>query len=542
MIINSAELGDYKLDKEENLWAYCDLDCGVTHELSGLFLSMMEPEARRTYELSKSLQAPVYAMMRRGMLVDQDVIRTTLEGEPNAGYTLADVGPSKVYETSAIAKREVRNRQLGLVQRAIRLGGMEKDDTRKTNKWQVVERESLLQSLALAISGKTVNYHSPKQLQELLYKHMRLPTQTQRVKGKVKVATNAVALESLAQNYPRAKLICNAILECRTLENLAEVLRKRMDTDGRMRCSFNICGTETGRFSSSTSVWDTGMNLQNVAPELRRIFIPDTGKVLWNVDLEQAESRAVAYLSGDENYITACESADLHTTVASMIFGIPADKEYADGHKYYRHFTYRDMAKRAGHALNYVLTPHSLARNMKISVKQAFRVYLLYLGGEMRADKAAGLDLYDLAHEKDGRYLVFPGAFPGIKKWHAQTAVELETDSALTTPLGRKRYFWGKLDDMGTLREGVAYKPQSMIAEILNMGMLRIYHELPEAEIMSQVHDSVAGQCREEDLAYVVKRVPELLHMETPINGRTLIIPSEMKVGFNGRDLRKYVD
>ena len=37
-----------------------------------------------------------------------------------------------------------------------------------------------------------------------------------------------------------------------------------LDTDGRMRCSFNVCGTETMRFSSSENAFGTGGNLQNI--------------------------------------------------------------------------------------------------------------------------------------------------------------------------------------------------------------------------------------------------------------------------------------
>jgi len=419
------------------------------------------------------------------------------------------------------------------------LGGMFKDEGRKTNKWQIVNEEALLQELANAICGRTLNYHSPKQLKEILYVDLRLPEQTKAVKGKVTVSTDRDALESLALNYPRAKMLCNIILKLRGLEKLVEVLEKRLDEDGRMRCSFNIVGTETGRMSSSKSVWDTGENLQNITPELRRIFIPDEGMVLLNADLEQAESRALAYLAQDEKYIEACESADLHSTVAAMLFNIPPTPDSVK-RMYYRHFSYRDMAKRAGHALNYGLSPHSLARNMHISVKQAFRVYLLYLGGEMRSDKAAQLDLYSLEHVKDGRYLRFPAAFPGIKEWHHSTQEELEMDGILVTPLGRKRTFWGRLTDSGTLREAIAFRPQSLIADVLNMGLLKIWENLePEAQILAQVHDSIVLQCLEKNVDKTVANMLEYMKIPVEIHGRTLIVPVEVKTGKNWRDLEK---
>ena len=60
--------------------------------------------------------------------------------------------------------------------------------------------------------------------------------------------------------------------------------------------------------------------MQNITNELRQIFIADAGKKIAYVDKDQAESRAVAYISGDKGYIEACLSGDLHTTVARMVW------------------------------------------------------------------------------------------------------------------------------------------------------------------------------------------------------------------------------
>ncbi len=538
--LQSSRMSQYNLDLEEKLWAYCSLDCAVDYEICEVLEMQLDPETtKRTYEFSRLLMGPFLSMMRRGFRLDHNEIRLALEGDPDAAFTFAECGPNKKYETVKEARIEIQNRTLGLLGRSLHLGGMVKDETRKTGKWQIQNVDAILQELAVAASGETVNYHSPKQLQKLLYGALRLPEITKVERGKVKVMADREALERLAQNYPRAKLICNTILKLRELEKLTEVLQKKIDTDGRMRCSFNIVGTKNGRPSSSESVWDTGMNLQNVTSELRRIFIPDDGKILFNADLEQAESRAVAYISQDEGYIHACESADLHTTVASMLFDIPNERSYADGNLYYRHFTYRDMAKRAGHALNYGLSPHSLARQMHISVKAAFKVYLLYLGGEKRADDAANLDLYDLPHEKDGRFLVFPGAFPGIRRWHEDVRDNLELTGQMVTARGRARTFWGRLTEGKTFRDALAFEPQSLIAEVLNEGLYNIWANMPEVELFSQVYDSVAGQVPIKKIDTLAPTMLEYLRVPIKIKGRTLVIPAEIKVGNNLRDMEK---
>ena len=536
--IRSSELDRYKLDEEQKLWAYCGLDNCLTAELKPVFNPLLDP-VREVYEFQRALQGPAMTLMRRGFKVDQKETELALNGDPNATYTLEECGPKGKYKDTTTAKIETRYRKLGVLRRISTLGGMAKDDTRKVGKWQIVDPTATLQVLAKVIWDKELNYHSPKQLQAFLYGAMRLPEQLKREKGKVKVSTDHEALEHLAGTYPKAATIVNAIKRLRDLEKLCDVLQKGIDADGRMRCSYNIAGTETGRWSSSTSVWDTGGNMQNIPKELRRIFVADPGYILFNADLEQAESRITAYLSKDSNYITACESADLHTTVAHMLFGIPDDKKYADSHYYYRHFTYRDMAKRAGHALNYGLSPNSLARQMHIPVQQAFRVYLLYLGGEMTLDRAAKLGLWDMPNKtKEGRFLYFKGAFEGIRRWHESTIEELELNGMLTTPLGRRRVFWARLNDAQTHREAIAFRPQSTIGDLLNLGLFRVWKELePVVQILGQVHDSVCGQIPEKLVDEYAPRVLECLHNPIKVNGKTMIVPADIKFGKNWRDL-----
>ena len=306
--------------------------------------------------------------------------------------------------------------------------------------------------------------------------------------------------------------------------------------------AMGICSHNTGRWSSSSSVWGTGGNMQNITPELRGVFVPDPGYILCNADLSQAESRCVAYLSGDEKYIEACESADLHTTIASMLFGIENKREVAEGTPWFRHFSCRDMAKRAGHALNYGLSPTSLSRHMHIPMLQAWKVYLLYLGGEMTTVRAANLGLYSMPNkEKDGKWLRFTPTFPGIKKWHDDTIQELELNGVLTTPLGRRRTFWGRLTDSGTHREAIAYRPQSMIGDMLNSALLKVWARLePEVQLLGQVHDSIVFQVPEKKVDEFAPIVLECLRNPVAVNGRTMVIPSDFKVGKNWRDMEKY--
>jgi len=151
------------------------------------------------------------------------------------------------------------------------------------------------------VIGRTVNVYSSKQLQQLLYEDMNLPTKYKRSTGKV--TTDERALDELSHKYPSP--IFDLILGIRhDRKIISTYLQDKGGDDGRIRCSYVIGGTETGRLSSRESVFGTGTNLQNVPPgDCRRMFIPDEGKVFVHPDLSQAEARVVAYLANEEGLI-----------------------------------------------------------------------------------------------------------------------------------------------------------------------------------------------------------------------------------------------
>lgn len=344
--IDTAEIPE-DLTNDEKLWVYNGLDCMVTKQL----LQELEPQLTEgttglIYQFEKGLLAPAITAMRRGVRVDMDV-REQL--------------------------------QISLSQQHTAFSGMKRN---AKDKWEIVDESAPFQRLARAIWRKPINPNSPAQLKQLLYEYFQLPYQYKNAGGKRTVSTDREALESLANNYLRARPFCRALLHIRDLEKKLTVVSAPVGPDGRMRFSFNIAGTETGRWSSSKHIFDQGMNFQNITKDLRAMFIPDDGYLFIYPDLEQAESRGVAYLSGDESYINACEGGDLHTTVARMVWPErPWDKEgveldwptekRADGWyrfkngqwddkptawdrlvaecNYYRQFSYRDLAKRGGH-------------------------------------------------------------------------------------------------------------------------------------------------------------------------------------------------
>ena len=356
--------------------------------------------------------------------------------------------------------------------------------------------------------GKTFNPRSYVQLQDLLYTKLYLPEVIVSKKGEKKISTDRDTLEKLHREYTRAMPITTPLLQIRDLEKVVDTLTKELSPAGRWHANFNIGGTDTGRWSSSSHPYGWGSNLQNIDDYIRRIFIPDPGYVFFNCDQQGAEARVVGYLAGDETYIKAVESGDVHTMVAAMVFGFEAKRELAD-RKYYREMSYRDIAKRAAHGSNYGGTARTIATVLKVEIKVIEEFQSLYFK-----------------------------TFPNIRKWHSWILQEIQTKHRLVTPFGRVRNFWGNTRDDATLRAAIAYVPQSTVGDLTSRGLLQIHRHLPEAMVLNNIHDAAFGQIPKDKVATLLPQIVECLTHPlevTDIFGvkRQMLIPWEAQTGSN---------
>lgn len=447
--------------KDESHQVYNGLDCCITLEVLRE-LKSLHPVNPQVYNFALALQAPALEMMQRGFLID------------------------KISAQNAIKECEEK----------------------------ILFLQEVLDEFAVAVWGKPLNPRSPTQLIKFFYEAMKLPEVWTSKKGVRKLSTDREALETL-ELYFIARPIIRTILAIRDIGKQLSVLQTEVDYDGRMRTSYNIAGTETGRWSSSSSSTGTGTNLQNIAPKLRNIFIADPGWKLCGIDLEQAESREVGWLCGvlfdDWTYLDACYAGDLHTLVCKYAWpelkwtgDKKEDRAIADS-VFYREYSYRDMAKKLGHGSNYRGLPPTMARHAKIETYIAENFQRNYFK-----------------------------AFQGIPKYHRWVAEQLQVSQKVTTVFGRTRHFFGRPNDDTTLREAIAYAPQSATGDRLNLALWRIWHTLGDSiRLTAQVHDAVYFQYKEEDEGWIISKALSLI--ETPLHhkGRTLIVPGEAKVGWN---------
>jgi DNA polymerase I len=368
-------------------------------------------------------------------------------------------------------------------------------------------------TLCESLFDTTINWNSTPQLKLLFYRFLAIPEQTKSKKGEVKVATDREVLERIIRDYPRGRPFALLILRIKDIESQIEFLTKKLSPSNRFHTSYNESGTETFRLSSSEHPLRIGSNQQNIPAAARQCFVADPGYLFFQADQQGAEARVVAYESGDPNYIEACIGGDSHTMVAAMVFDFEPKRELAE-RPYYRTYTYRDIAKKGAHGSNYYGKPFTLAQQLKVEVPIAEQFQVKYFK-----------------------------RFPGIADWHNFKAKRLQEDGYLLNPFGFRRTFWSRRWDDATLREAIAFGPQSTVGILTNIGLYNLWHRYegqPGApvQILMNGHDAVIGQLRA-DLADQL--IPEILAcLRFPfeiqdIHGvkREVVIPFDMEVGSN---------
>ncbi len=461
-IIKTHELKPEDLEnQQEREDVYNGLDCAITSEILGVLLPQLDDHTSKTYEFSRALQGPVLEMQLRGILVDQSRRQDVID---------------EYYE--------------------------------------VIDRlEGQLEQIVLdGVGMPAFSWRSNSDLQKLFYGHLGIPM----IRKQGRPTCDHKALEKM-QLFLVARPIVNHLLTMREIQKKIDFLKTGVDPDGRIRTSYNISGTNTGRFSSSYSEFGTGGNLQNVEESLRSVFIADWGWKFAKFDAKAGESYVVGAIEGnlfnDWRYLDAVESGDVHTAVARICWpglgwtgDLRRDKAIAE-RPFYRHYSYRFMCKKLGHGSNYGGQPETLALQTNLPEP-------VVIGFQPKYFKA----------------------FPAHLRWHTWTDDQLRKFGYLISLTGRKRWFFGRRNDPATLREAIAYNPQGSLADIVNRAMLHIWRQRP-CLIMMQDHDALTFMYKEEDEDVIIPQLQEMLVEEIPLeHGRTLSIPYDCKTGWNKGD------
>ena len=359
-----------------------------------------------------------------------------------------------------------------------------------------VENQAVIDRLTEEIyelAGMEFNINSPKQLGEVLFDKMQLPTQYTK-KTKTGYSTAVDVLERLAPISP----VVSKILEYRQIAKLQSTyvlgLQDYIRPDGKIHTRYVQDLTQTGRLSS------VDPNLQNIPIRLeqgrliRKAFVPsEEDAVLLSSDYSQIELRVLAHISGDEHLITAFrEGADIHTSTAMRVFGIEKVEDVTPND--------RRNAKAVNFGIVYGISDYGLSNNLGIPRKVAKNYIETYFE-----------------------------RYPGIKNYMESVVREAKNTGYVETLFKRRR----ELPDINARnfnirnfaeRTAINSPIQGSAADILKIAMINLDKALVEgnfqAKMLLQVHDEIVLQVPNAELEAIKELVKDT--MESAI---TLLVP-----------------
>lgn len=304
-------------------------------------------------------------------------------------------------------------------------------------------------------------------------------------------------------------------LELTALEDAYKALNGHASPDGRMRSSFMVAADHTGRWSSRKDNFGDGMNLNSAPALARRVFVPDTGKILISMRQVDAESRVLAYLSGSQKYIQAHLSGNVHLEAAKAIFPELASNMAFEGIQETQYpgtpgKTYYDVVDAVMQACNHGVSPTSLGRQLHIKKAEASGMQLKYFR-----------------------------VFPEIQVYHEWVKKELDTKRRLVTPLGRSRIFLSRAWESSPLKEAVPYQAQSTVSDLTKVLMWRIFKHLDpnDAQLLMESTDSIIVQVDADKEESVMERLAVLSDMPYRIGSNVVNAIWEYKVGTTWADV-----
>ncbi len=356
------------------------------------------------------------------------------------------------------------------------------------------------------IAGEEFNINSTKQLGQILFEKLKLPTKR---KTKTGYSTGVDILEELAREHE----LPGKVLEYRQLAKLkstyVDALPELVNPDtGRIHTSFNQTVTATGRLSSSDP------NLQNIpirteiGSRIRKAFIPaDSSWVILSADYSQIELRLMAHLSGDSTLVESFRKGeDVHTKTASIMFGIFPQLVTPD---------LRRQAKTINFGIMYGMGPYGFSQRLGVTLEEARKFIDSYFA-----------------------------TYPGVKDYMEKIISEAKKKGYVTTMLGRRRYLPEMESSNSRVREfaertAINTPLQGTAADLIKVAMVNIHGKIKErkmsAKMILQVHDELVFEVPEPEVEELRSLAVE--EMESALE---LSVPIKVDVGVGGNWLEAH--
>lgn len=358
-----------------------------------------------------------------------------------------------------------------------------------------------LEQEAYAAAGQPFNLNSPKQLQEILFDKMGIPTKGLKKTAKGGISTNEAVLEQLAPDYPLPKIILQnrslAKLKSTYTDKLPDMISPR---DNRVHTTYAQAVAITGRLASNNP------NLQNIpirtaeGRRVRRAFTAPPGSVIVSADYSQIELRIMAHLSGDKTLIAAFQNGeDVHRRTAAEVFGTAPENVSPEQRRY---------AKTINFGLIYGMGQYGLAKSLGI-------------------DNLSAKNFID-------RYFA---RYPGVAEYMQRTKEQAAAQGFVETLFGRRLY----LPDIrnknanaraGAERAAINAPMQGTASDLIKRAMIDVSRWLVSDDLKSklimQVHDELVLEVVETELDFVKEKLPQIM---AKVGGGLLDVPLVAEVG-----------
>lgn len=407
-------------------------------------------------------------------------------------------------------------------------------DQRKS---EILSEMSEFQIACNTLAGREINLNSPKQMCDLLYKQFGFEPiykiENGRKTNKLTANADALLKTIVKQGSDAHPFLLNALL-WKKLEGARKQLEITLDHDQRVRCSYNIVGTDTGRLSCQGSSTGSGDNLQTIMENNRKFYEPDPDHYFFQCDLSGADGWTVAVHCAElgdptmlDDYYAGLKPAKIIAAMQSHGAEIsrlsrPELKAFLKTIEL-RPEVYA-AAKAVQHGSNYDMKPQRMSENiLEKSFKKSDDHRIVWIPPSLCAQLQA---FYFIRYK-------------GVKAWHAWVQSNIDRTSTLPSASGHVRTFFGRPRDPATYRLAYAHEPQQNTTYATNLAMLRLWQDpenrTPDGSLIIQplhsVHDALCGQFPINRTEWAVEKIRSYFNNPIQIRNTTITIPFEGGAG-----------
>lgn len=351
------------------------------------------------------------------------------------------------------------------------------------------------------LAGREFNINSPKQLSEVLFTDLQIPTQYIK-KTKTGISTASSELQKL-QEYPIVQKIEHYRELFKLKTTYLDALPTLVDEGSRLHTTYYQAVAATGRLSSSDP------NLQNIpargewSERVRGAFEPEVGYVLVGADYSQIELRVMAHLSQDKELMTAFQNGeDVHRTTASVVFKVAPDQVTPD---------MRRQAKVFNFGILYGMGAYGLSQAAEIEQKTAAEFIVEYFK-----------------------------KFAGVAKFIEEMKEGARKNHYVETELGRRRYT-PEIESSNVQaaraaeRMAINMPVQGLAADIMKLAMIAVAQMIAErysedVKMVLQVHDELIFEVKEAKAAEFASAVKQTMSEAYPLR---VPLVAETEIGKN---------